>query len=189
MTKDIEESEEQKADMMKLIIEQNIQVRQMEAEMEKIIKEKEESQKMAIIPLDAIPISQLPAIGKTTAITSFTHTASAEQVTKRLENMSIQSKEIKTLHDQLKALEVQKAKAEASCVTKLQKSQRLLEKLQKVERDTSIGQTLAQAKETIWMNILDSMNEIWPSIQIIFEQKGLIEKDTKIIVQGRENIG
>ena len=71
----------------------------------------------------------------------------------------------------------------------MQKSQRLLVKLQKVERDTSIGQTLAKAKETIWMNILDSTNEIWPSIQIIFEQKELIEKSTKTIVQGREKLG
>jgi len=73
------------------------------------------------------------------------------------------------LQDQLKVLEVQNATVETSQVTEMQKSQRLLEKLQKVEIDTSIGQTLAEAKETIWMNIIDSMNEIWPSIQIIFE--------------------
>ena len=73
------------------------------------------------------------------------------------------------MQDQLKVLEVQNATVETSQVTEMQKSQRLLEKLQKVEIDTSIGQTLAEAKETIWMNIIDSMNEIWPSIQIIFE--------------------
>jgi len=38
-----------------------------------------------------------------------------------------------------------------------------------VEMDTSIGWTLTQAKETIWMSVLDSMNDIWPSMQIIFE--------------------
>lgn len=48
---------------------------------------------------------------------------------------------------------------------------------------------MAQAKETIWMNILDSMNEIWPSIQIIFEAKELIEKATETIVKGREKLG
>lgn len=55
--------------------------------------------------------------------------------------------------------------------------------------DTSIGHTLAQAKETIWMNIIDFMNDIWPSIQIIFEQKKLVEKATKTIMQGRETFG
>ena len=53
--------------------------------------------------------------------------------------------------------------------------------LQRVERDTSISYTLAQAKETIWMGILDFMNEIWPSIQIIFKQKELIKKATETI--------
>lgn len=93
------------------------------------------------------------------------------------------------MQGQLKDLEVKKAKAEATRATKLEKSQRLLENLSQVERDTSIGQTLVQAKETIWMNILDSMNAIWPSIQIIFEKKELIEKATQTIVQGREKFG
>lgn len=58
-----------------------------------------------------------------------------------------------------------------------------------MEKDASIGQTLAQAKETIWIDILDSMNEIFPCIQIIFEQKELIQKATETIVQVREKIG
>jgi len=33
------------------------------------------------------------------------------------------------------------------------------------------------------------MNEILPSVQIIFEQKELIEKATETIVQGREKLG
>lgn len=59
--------------------------------------------------------------------------------------MSLQSKEIGTLQSQLKTLEVQKAKAEAARAVELDKNQGLLEKLCQVERDTSIGQTLAQA--------------------------------------------
>jgi len=57
LTKEIEKNEAQKADMLKLIIEKNIRIRQMEVEMEKMIKEKEESQNIAIVPLDAILIS------------------------------------------------------------------------------------------------------------------------------------
>lgn len=38
-----------------------------------------------------------------------------------------------------------------------------------------MAQTLAQAKETIWLDINEAMNEIWPSIQIIFEQQELID--------------
>ena len=39
------------------------------------------------------------------------------------------------------------------------------------------------------MGILDSMNDIWPCIQIIFEQKELIQKATETIVQVREKLG
>lgn len=146
--------------MMKLIIDQNIQIRQMEVEVEKMIKEKENSLKMAIVPLDVVPLSQLPSIGTTSAPTTSTQAPSAEQVTHTLQNMSLQSKEIETLQGQIKTLEVRKAKADTARAAELDKSHRLLETLHQVERDTSIGQTLAQSKGTIWMNILDSMNEI-----------------------------
>jgi len=55
--------------------------------------------------------------------------------------------------------------------------------------DRKIGQTLAEAKETVWMDILDSMNGIWPCTQIIFEQKELIEKSTKTVTEVREKLG
>jgi len=66
--------------MMKLIIDQNIQIKEMEAEMEKLIKEKEDSLKMAIFPLYYVPLSQFPSIGTITAPTTSTQTLSAEQV-------------------------------------------------------------------------------------------------------------
>lgn len=50
----------------------------MEAEMEKLIKEKEQSQRMALVPLDVIPIAHLLAIGTTNAVASLTQTTSAE---------------------------------------------------------------------------------------------------------------
>ena len=110
LNKDIEENVTQKADMMKLIIYQNVQIKQMEIEMEIMIKEKEQSQRVAIVPLDAIPITQVPAIGTNTVATSSTQATSVEQVTKTLENMSIQSKEINKLHGQLKALQEKKSR-------------------------------------------------------------------------------
>ena len=189
MTKAIAEDEAQKTDMMNLIIDQNIQIRQMEIELEKLVKEKEDSLKMVFVRLDVVPLSQFPSIGTIIAPTTSTQTPSVEQVARTLKNMSLESKEIETLQSQLKTLEIQKAKAEASRATELDKNQRLLEMLRQAERDTYIGQTLAQAKETIWVNILDSMNEIWPLIQIIFEQKELIEKTTQTTMQGRERLG
>lgn len=47
--------------MMKLIIDQNTQIRQMEAELEKLVKEKEDNLKIVVVPLDVVPLSQLPS--------------------------------------------------------------------------------------------------------------------------------
>ena len=51
-----------------------------------------------------------------------------------------------------------------------------------------MAQTLAQAKENIWININKSMIEIWPSIQIIFELNELIQKSREAIEQIREKL-
>jgi len=44
-----------------------------------------------------------------------------------------------------------------------------------MEKDNAMGNTLAQVKETIWKRINEEMEDIWSSIQIIFEQQELIE--------------
>ena len=48
------ESEQQKEDMLKLIIEQNIQLNKMEEQIEELFKEKEPTQ-LAMVPLTTVP--------------------------------------------------------------------------------------------------------------------------------------
>jgi hypothetical protein len=55
--KEIAEKEGEKDEMLKLLMEQNAQLKEMEAEMEKLLKEKEQLKPMEVIPLSAIPIS------------------------------------------------------------------------------------------------------------------------------------
>jgi hypothetical protein len=43
--------------MLKLLLEQNAQLKEMEAEMERLLKEKEQEKPMEGIPLSAIPIA------------------------------------------------------------------------------------------------------------------------------------
>lgn len=69
LAKDIEEIETQKADMMKLIIEQKAQLKQMQKKMEKLIKEKEKAAKNTVVHLESLPITAIPiAISATTSI-------------------------------------------------------------------------------------------------------------------------
>jgi len=55
--KEIAEKEGEKDEILKLLMEQNAQLKEMEAEMEKLVKEKEQLKPMEVIPLRAIPIS------------------------------------------------------------------------------------------------------------------------------------
>jgi hypothetical protein len=57
--KEIAEKEGEKDEMLKLLMEQNAQLKEMEAEMERLLKEKEQMKPMEVIPLSAIPISGL----------------------------------------------------------------------------------------------------------------------------------
>ena len=57
--KEIVEIEGEKDEMLKLIMEQNAQLKEMEAEPEKLMKEKEQSKPMEVIPLSAVPLSEV----------------------------------------------------------------------------------------------------------------------------------
>jgi hypothetical protein len=43
------------------------------------------------------------------------------------------------------------------------------------------GKTLAEVKESVWKDITKSMNEIWPMIQIMFEQNELVQRSKQAI--------
>ena len=72
------------------------------------------------------------------------------------------------MQGKVKFVRDQKNRSESSHLVEVNKSQRLLEMIKKAERESPIGHTLDQAKESIWMEIINSMNDIWSCIQIIF---------------------
>jgi hypothetical protein len=78
---------------------------------------------------------------------------------------------------------------QSSYHVEMHKSQRLSQKLQKLQKETFMAKTLSKAKENIWMDINKSMAEIWPFIQIVFEQHELVQKDREAIGKIREELG
>ena len=78
--------------------------------------------------------------------------------------MSIPEEEIKKLQDQVQLLQYQKSKDESSHVDQAQRAKKLIERFQKEQKESSIGNTLGQVKEIIWEDIMESINENWPSM-------------------------
>jgi len=65
----------------------------------------------------------------------------------------------------------------------------LTERIQKLGKELTLKEPLAQAKQQLWANIINSVNDIWPSIQVIFEQKDLIKEATEAIQKVKEELG
>jgi len=56
--------------MLKLLVDQSSQIETMEAEMDKLIKEKEQNAQLTVVPLNAIPIASLLQTGVPIGITA-----------------------------------------------------------------------------------------------------------------------
>jgi hypothetical protein len=71
----------------------------------------------------------------------------------------------------------------------MHKSQRLTQEIQKLQKETFMAKILSEAKENIWIDIIQSMTEIWPLIQIVFEHNELVQRDRQAIDKIRGELG
>jgi hypothetical protein len=127
--KEIGEKEGEKDEMIKLLMEQNAQLKEMEAEMERLLKEKEQMKPMEGIPLSAISIAGLSTTTVTT-IPSATPVSLLEGTTdlaKSMEKMNLQESEINRLKKQVENLQELKT----SFQTSLSKEKKVNEHLRK----------------------------------------------------------
>jgi hypothetical protein len=104
--KEIEEKEGEKDEMLKLLMEQNTQLKEMEAEMEKLLKEKEQLKSMEAITLTAIPISRTSTTTVTTipSATPVTPQEGTTDLAKSMEKMNLQETKISRLKKEVENL-------------------------------------------------------------------------------------
>jgi hypothetical protein len=97
--KEISEKEGEKDEMLNLLMEQNAQLKEMEAEMERLLKYKEQMKPMEVIPLSAIPISgaSTEAVTAIPSATSVTPPEGTADLAKSMEKMNLQETEISRL--------------------------------------------------------------------------------------------
>ena len=109
-TKEVVETERHKEEKLNLIMEQNAQIREMEEEMDKLIKEKEKNVQLAMITVEAVPLIRIKTAKRSTS----TEIPSAipvqvsdafDKLVKSMEDMSIQVEEIRKLQEEVKNLQ------------------------------------------------------------------------------------
>ena len=196
---------------MNLIIQLATQLKEMENEMDKVVQEKKAS--MEAIPVTAIPTittivpytSSTPVattvpvatmVSTTSTTTPATYSTSsshpsdqADKLIKSMQDVSIQTTEINRMKEHVKNLEDENKLAQMRHTAKAQKSSRLTDKVQKLERELTLAEPLAQSKQQLWANIINFFNDIWPSIQVIFEQKNLIKEASEAVQKVKEELG
>jgi hypothetical protein len=190
-TKDIAEREGEKDEMLRLLMEQSAQLKEMEAEMEKLLQEKEQSKAGEGITLSAIPIAGLSATTVTTI-----PSATAEQrpegtidLAKSMERMNLQESEISRLKKELENLQELKTSFQTSLSREKQVNEQMRKELQQLQKQTLAGKTSAEVKELVWTDIAKSINEIWPMVQIMFEQNELLERSKQAVEKIRTELG
>ena len=126
--KEIAEKEGEKDEMMKLLMEQNAQLKEMEAEMEKLLKEKEQMKPMEVIPLSAIPISGASTVSVTTipSATPLTSQENISDLAKSMEKMNLQETEINRLKKEVENLQELKTSFQTSLSKEKQVTEQLM---------------------------------------------------------------
>jgi hypothetical protein len=106
--KEMVEIEGEKGEMLKLIMEQNAQLKEMEAELERLVKEKEHAKSMEFIPLSVVPLTRVStATASTTitvelsSITPVTVPGTSKALETSMEKMNLQGMEIKILEQEI----------------------------------------------------------------------------------------
>jgi hypothetical protein len=92
--------------MFKLIMEQNAQLKEMEVELEKLVKEKEQSKPMEVIPLSAVPLTGVSttSVAKIPSATPPTALEKTVEIAKSMEEINLQETEIIILKKEIENL-------------------------------------------------------------------------------------
>jgi len=88
---------------------------------------------------------------------------------------------VNRLREKVSSLEIDCKLAQLKQKEETQKAQIMGERIKILEKDLTLEKPLGQTKEMLWANIIDFVNYIWPSIQVIFEQRELVKIATKAI--------
>lgn len=117
--------------------------------------------------------STAPSTSATTAAGSST-TMTTEELIMAMEDLKLQVSELKEAKEKLENLEISYDKSKMTVAEKTRKIKALENKVKALEKDLTLDKPLGQIKGILWVNISESIINVWRSIKIIYEQIDLI---------------
>jgi hypothetical protein len=161
--------------------------------MEKLLKEREQIKTAESITLSAIPLEGSSTVTATvTTLPSATVGPIPEgtiDLAKSMERMNLQESEIGRLKKEVENLQELKISFQTSLTKEKQMTEQMRKEMQQLQKQTLAGKTLAEVKELVWTDISKSIHEIWPMIQIMFEQNELLERSKHAVEKIRSELG
>ena len=122
--------------MLKLLMEQNAHLKEMKAEMERLLKEKEQMK-----PMEGIPLSVILIVGLSTAtVTAIPSAASVPlqegttDLAKSMEKMNLQESEISRLKKEVENLQELKTSFQTSLSKEKQVNEQIRKELQQLQK-------------------------------------------------------
>jgi hypothetical protein len=106
-----------------------------------------------------------------------------------MEEMTLQGTKINRLKTKVENLQELKSSSQTNYNIESQTSGNIKQEIQQLQKKIVAGKTLAEAKENIWMDISKSINEIWPMVQIMFEQPELVLRSRHVIDKIKGELG
>jgi hypothetical protein len=158
--------------------------------------EKEQSTPMEFIPLSAFPIKKVSTttmptttIAEIPLATPLTTLEKTVDLAKSMEEMTLQGTKINRMKMEIESLQELKFSFQTRYNIERQVSEKLKQEIQQLQKQTVACKTLVEANENIWTDILKSINEIWPMVQIMFKQHDLVLKSRQAINRIRTKLG
>lgn len=96
---------------------------------------------------------------------------------------------MKRLKEKVASLDIDCKLAQLQQKEETHKALRMGKRIKILEKDLTLQKPPRQTKEMLWANIIDSVNGIWPSIQVIFEQTKLVKIAIEAFQKVKEELG
>ena len=106
-----------------------------------------------------------------------------------MEELKLQVTELQKVKEKFTTLEQKYDISKINYAEEVRKKKGMAQQIKALEKDLTFYRPLAEIKKILWTNIIDSINDIWPSIQVIFEQTELVKMAIEAIHKTMEELG
>lgn len=106
-----------------------------------------------------------------------------------MEEMKLQVTKLQKVKEKFITLEQKYDVSKFNFAKEVRKNKGLTQHVKTLEKDLTFEKPLTDIKKILWTNIIESINDVWSSIQIILEQIDLVKVSLQEIEKTKEELG